>query len=139
MLRRLTGLVPAAEVAALREVAERHGFADGSATAGDLVQGVKQNRQLEDAGPDQATVDRIVLGALMRSREFNDAALPRLMMRPILNLYTAGMEYGFHVDNRIMNPGAPVRTDISVTVFLSDPRSFEAASSSSRCPPARRR
>ncbi|HUF81586.1 MAG TPA: Fe2+-dependent dioxygenase, partial [Burkholderiales bacterium] len=42
---------------------------------------------------------------------------------PIFNRYDVGMTYGSHVDNAIM--GDEVRSDVSATLFLSAPDSYE--------------
>jgi PKHD-type hydroxylase len=44
----------------------------------------------------------------------------------MLNRYAEGMHYGNHVDNPLMGqPGERIRTDISATLFLSDPASYD--------------
>ena len=40
----------------------------------------------------------------------------------MVNLYQKGEEYGFHMDNPIM---AGIRTDLSYTIFLNPPESYE--------------
>jgi len=125
VLIRLPRLLTGEEVASLRVIAARGRFADGRSTAGDLVRGVKHNRQIDDAGDDQPAIDRIVLGALGRSPVFQYAVLPRAVRRPFINAYRDGETYGLHVDNPIMSGRTPLRTDVSVTVFLSEPASYD--------------
>ncbi|MGE0747448.1 MAG: Fe2+-dependent dioxygenase [Rhodospirillales bacterium] len=125
MLYRLPRLLTREELASLRIIAARCTFADGRSTAGDLVRDVKNNRQVDDAGEDQAIIDRIVLGALGRNPVFQYAVLPRAVRRPFLNAYRDGETYGMHVDNPILSGRTPLRTDVSVTVFLSEPASYD--------------
>lgn len=42
----------------------------------------------------------------------------------MISRYTAGMRYGTHVDDAVMGG---IRTDISFTLFLADPSSYEGA------------
>ena len=93
-------------------------FIDGAASAG------RNNQQLER--PTQGDdVDKAVIQALVRHDVIRSACLPTRVMRQIINRYEAGMDYGWHTDNPLMADGRPVRTDIAVTVFLSDPDSYE--------------
>ena len=93
-------------------------FIDGTAGAG------KNNQQMER--PAQGDdVDKAVVQALVRHDVIRSACLPARVMRPIINRYEVGMAYDWHTDNPLMADGRPVRTDIAVTVFLSDPDSYE--------------
>ena len=50
------------------------------------------------------------------------------MFPPLFNRYDQDMSFGSHVDNAIRAiPGTPVRlrTDVSATLFLSDPDSYD--------------
>jgi PKHD-type hydroxylase len=58
----------------------------------------------------------------MRHEVFRSAARPRKFTRLLLSRYEAGMEYGTHVDDAIM---AGARTDLSLTLFLSEPKEYE--------------
>lgn len=58
------------------------------------------------------------------------AALPRRIYPPLFNRYSGGQSFGYHVDNAVRydrsRGGAdPVRTDVSATLFLSDPESYD--------------
>jgi PKHD-type hydroxylase len=67
----------------------------------------------------------VVLGALRRSGAFISATLPCRITEPMFNRYAAGMHYGSHVDNAVMYQPQPLRSDISVTVFLSAPEEYD--------------
>jgi PKHD-type hydroxylase len=69
-----------------------------------------------------------VLGALDRSALFFSAALPLKVFTPRVNRYSgASNHYGAHIDNavRVLPSGERVRTDVSCTVFLSDPADYD--------------
>jgi PKHD-type hydroxylase len=58
-------------------------------------------------------------------RTFQDFALPKQLAPPTFSKYEPGMEYGTHVDTPLMGHGATMRSDLSLTVFLSDPSSYD--------------
>ena len=69
-----------------------------------------------------------MLAALDRSPRFLAAALPNRLFPPRFNRYAgARNHYGVHVDNaiRFTENGTRVRTDLSCTVFLSDPAGYD--------------
>ncbi len=66
-----------------------------------------------------------VLAALKRNKTFRRVALPRTIRPPLISRYRAGMNYGPHVDDALMGSGVMERSDISVTVFLSDPGAYQ--------------
>ena len=102
-------------------------FVDGAATAGDQAVSAKQNLELPPT-PEWQELSQTVAGALMRCSSFVQATLPKRLMNPMFNRYDVGMEYGSHTDISIMDFGHPTmatRTDVSLTVFLSDPDSYD--------------
>ena len=102
-------------------------FVDGAATAGDQAIAAKRNLELPPT-PEWQELSQIVAGALMRCSSFVQATLPRRLMNPMFNRYDVGMEYGSHTDVSIMDIGHPTmatRTDVSMTVFLSDPDTYD--------------
>ena len=78
-----------------------------------------------------ATLDEIkvrVMHALERHPLFISAALPNLVYPPMFNRYGEGMTFGAHVDGGVrIDPrtGRKLRTDISATLFLSDPADYD--------------
>lgn len=117
----LEQVLDGAEVQALRAAADGLEFGDGKATAGRFVRQVKANDQALP-GPALEAVQAKVMAALARSTLFQQAARPRAMTPLILSRYRAGQTYGTHVDDALMGG---VRTDISFTLFLADPESYE--------------
>lgn len=102
-------------------------WADGNATSGAQAAMSKRNRQLprDDALAQQAS--HLVLEAVRASPLFLSAALPRVILPPLFNRYDLGDGFGIHVDNAIRSlpDGTPLRTDLSFTLFLSDPDSYD--------------
>jgi len=104
---------------------QQRAFADGKLTASGYARDVKHNLQLQRTGPQVSEMDKLVFAAFARSAEFQSFAMPRRMAAPIFSRYDPGMEYGSHVDNALMGGASGVRSDLSVTLFLSPPDSYE--------------
>lgn len=110
------------ELTQLRTLCAQPGaFVDGKRTAGYAAREVKTNLQLP-AGPRLEAARKIAAAALRRHEGFQSAALPRRLVRLMVNRYGEGMEYGPHVDDAVMGE---VRTDLSFTLFLSDPETYD--------------
>jgi len=98
---------------------------DGKATAGAAAKPVKANEQ---AAPDGAieALARFCAQALERHAVFAAAARLAKPMRLLFSRYHAGMAYGRHTDDAVMGQGeARIRTDLALTLFLSDPATYE--------------
>jgi PKHD-type hydroxylase len=121
-------LLNPAEVAQLTQLAASINFVDGRVSNPHNV--TKANQQADIGDSRHAEASAIVLAAFARSRAFQDFAMPRKIAPPLLCRYEPGMKYGPHSDIAFMMvpQGASrieLRSDISCTVFLSDPRSYE--------------
>jgi PKHD-type hydroxylase len=130
MMVRIEGLLGAPDVAALRTLLLGAGDAwvDGRATAGYQGAAVKFNRQIDEASPVARQAQAVVLGALERHPLFISAALPNAVYPPMFNRYGQGMAFGAHVDGSVrIDPrsGRKLRTDISATLFLTDPGDYD--------------
>ncbi len=100
-------------------------FVDGKLTAGKFVKGVKNNLQVKSREGKPSEVDQTIVNALSRNDVFSGFVLPRRFMTPLFSKYEPGMQYGSHVDSALMGTGDLMRCDVSVTVFLNDPASYE--------------
>jgi PKHD-type hydroxylase len=100
-------------------------FADGRATAHGTAKGVKNNLQTEFEDESLAIPDRILQNALQRNEAFNAFAQPKAIRIPMYSRYEPGMHYGDHVDSAMMGGAAKIRTDLSMTLFLSPPESYD--------------
>jgi PKHD-type hydroxylase len=129
MLLRLPALLDADELARAQALLDRGRWIDGRATAGPQAATVKNNRQLAADSEPARELQALVLGALDRSALFFSAALPKRVLPPAFNRYggTANA-YGNHVDQAVRHhpqTRQPVRTDLSCTLFLSDPADYD--------------
>ncbi|MBD8874216.1 Fe2+-dependent dioxygenase [Rhodanobacter sp. DHB23] len=119
-------VLTAQELAALRAELQSAPFVDGAATAGWSARTVKKNQQIDTGSANYARMADIVRTAFHRHGLLQAALLPAASTLPLFNRYAGGMEYGAHVDSPIMGSmGNAVRSDIAITVFLSDPRSYD--------------
>ena len=125
MLLKIEGLLSTAEVARIRESLAGATFVDGRLTAGEAVRDVKNNLQATGQEKLLDEARQLITVALLKNEAFTSRVLPRRLLPPMFNRYDSGMEYGGHVDNAIMGAGEPLRVDISITVFLSDPKDYD--------------
>lgn len=123
MLIHIPNVLSADQVAEMRRALEQSEWADGRITAGFQSAKVKDNLQLPEDHPLARKLGDVILGSLERNPLFMSAALPLRVFPPLFNCYRAGQSFGAHVDNAIRQiKGTPyrVRTDLSVTLFLSE-------------------
>ena len=130
MLLHIPDVLSAEQVDACRRKLADAEWADGRGTAGYQSAQAKDNLQLPEGAPLARELGAVVLQALSRNSTFFTAALPRRIYPPLFNCYRGGQSFGFHVDNAIrydrQSGGAePVRTDLSATLFLCDPASYD--------------
>lgn len=103
-------------------------WSQGLATSGEQASQRKQNRQLTADTRAGAILGPRVSAALERHPLFVSAALPRHVLPPLFNCYEGGGHYGNHVDSAIQRNAVQhvrTRTDVSVTIFLSDPDEYD--------------
>jgi PKHD-type hydroxylase len=120
---RLIPVLSPEQVTQLREIAAASQFVDGRVSNPHST--VKNNLQLHDSSG-QEKAGEILRQALLASEEFRDFTLPKAMAPPLLARYEPSMHYGLHTDAALMQfPRGVVRADVSCTVFLNDPASYD--------------
>ena len=102
---------------------------DGRSSAGAQALTQKNNQQLLQSSAAAHSLQALILTALQREPLFLSAALPRKIYNPLFNRYGGESNfYGPHVDGAVLRSSSSqewVRTDVSCTVFLSDPADYE--------------
>ncbi|MGF1457990.1 MAG: Fe2+-dependent dioxygenase [Leptolyngbyaceae cyanobacterium] len=93
---------------------------DGKLTAGWYAKQVKHNYQVK--GEEAKDLRSLIRSALSQHPLFQSAVRPKQIHSMLLSRYETGMEYGRHTDNALMGQ---YRSDVSFTVFLSDPATYE--------------
>ncbi|KAF3999907.1 Fe2+-dependent dioxygenase [Glaciimonas immobilis] len=130
MLLEIPEVLNAEQLLLVREKLNAAGDAwvDGRATAGHQGTHVKRNLQINEHAPIAIELGDLILAQLERHPLFISATLPNHVYPPMFNLYQGGMAFGSHVDGAIrLIPGsrAKIRTDLSVTLFLSEPETYD--------------
>lgn len=103
-------------------------WVDGRATAGHQGARVKHNLQLDEGSVSARELGGVVVGQLERNPQFVSAVLPHRVYPPMFNRYSDGMQFGTHVDGavrQIPGTGQKLRTDLSATLFLTAPESYD--------------
>lgn len=102
---------------------------DGRSSAGAQAVTQKNNQQLAQDSAASRQLQALVLAALQRDPLFFSATLPRKIFNPLFNRYSGAANfYGAHVDGAVLHSSASgewVRSDISCTLFLADPDTYE--------------
>ncbi|OIR12319.1 PKHD-type hydroxylase [mine drainage metagenome] len=128
MLLRVPQVLNANELKQMQALMAKAEWIDGKVTAGTQSAQVKRNIQLPETSADAEAARQIVLKALSRNALFFSAALPKKIYPPLFNQYRDGMDFGSHIDNAVRThaiSGMHVRTDISCTLFITDPESYD--------------
>jgi len=128
MILHIPQVLTSAQVMAFRQTLQEAGWADGRLTAGYQSAQAKRNLQLAEDDPLARELGAQVLRALSENALFMSAALPATVYPPLFNCYREGDAFGMHVDNAIRDirgSSQRLRTDLSATLFLSDPDSYD--------------
>ena len=128
MLLSIPDVLTPAQVQHCRTVLASADWVDGRVTAGYQGSKVKNNLQLSETAPATRALGDLILGALEINPLFISAVLPSYVYPPLFNRYDGGQHFGDHIDNavRLMpDTGRKIRTDVSATLFLSDPDEYD--------------
>lgn len=124
MFLEIPNLLTDEEVRRLRELGRVLKFVDGRATNPHST--IKNNLQLDHADPGYRESADLAHAALSRSVEVRNFAFPKLIALPLMTKYAVGMNYGAHADSPFLPLGPrPLRSDLSCTIFLHDPASYD--------------
>jgi PKHD-type hydroxylase len=118
------------EVAEFRSIMDAATWEDGRSTAGAQSALVKKNEQLPPNGEAARALGQRIVKALTANPLFISAAIPLRIFPPLFNRYGPGHHFGIHVDNAVRGDpltGLRIRTDMSVTLFLSEPDEYDGA------------
>jgi PKHD-type hydroxylase len=128
MLICIPDVLSKADVAEFRAVMDAIEWEDGRSTAGAQSAEVKKNEQLPPNGEVSRKLGERVIKALTANPLFVAAAIPLHIFPPLFNRYGVGHRFGVHVDNAVRGDhltGTRIRTDLSVTLFLSEPDEYD--------------
>ncbi|WP_077002990.1 Fe2+-dependent dioxygenase [Variovorax sp. KK3] len=129
MLLHLRNVLSPEEVARANEILANAPWEDGRLTAGEQSARAKNNEQLREDCDETRALQQLLLRGLERHQVFFSAALPKQISPPLFNRYGGSANsFGNHVDSavRFLRDGSGrVRTDVSCTLFLSDPADYD--------------
>jgi len=128
MLITIPNVLEREQVAECRAILAQTPLIDGNATAGHQSRLAKNNSQLAEDDPAAMKMGDMILSGLERNQLFISAALPQRIFPPLFNSYSEGQNFGTHVDNAIRQVSGTthrIRTDLSATLFLSEPDEYE--------------
>lgn len=130
MLICVPGVLSKDEVADFRRVMDVAEWEDGRSTAGAQSALVKKNQQLPPDSEVARMLGNRIISALTANPRFISAAIPLQIFPPLFNRYVSsdGHHFGVHVDNAVRGDrltGLRIRTDLSVTLFLSEPEDYD--------------
>ncbi|MDM1245889.1 Fe2+-dependent dioxygenase [Acinetobacter sp. R933-2] len=129
MLLHIPQVLNAAQVAEILQYLDStEHWKNGRHSAGAQAQKIKNNLQLDVNTEQYRDISNAILQALKQQLLIQSAALPKHILRPLINCYQDAGNYGNHVDNAIQtcsDTGQLIRTDVSLTLFLSNPEEYE--------------
>jgi PKHD-type hydroxylase len=120
---RILPILSDAEIAECKRIAVSTPFVDGRISNPHNT--AKQNEQLHEPNAYKKSSD-LIRAAMQRSPEFMEFAFPVALAPPLMTRYKPGMKYGAHADAAFIQlPGATIRSDLSCTIFLNDPKDYD--------------
>ncbi|WP_316236761.1 Fe2+-dependent dioxygenase [Bradyrhizobium sp. SZCCHNR1015] len=130
MLICVPGILSKDDVADFRRIMDSSDWEDGRSTAGAQSAMVKRNEQLPPDSELARKLGHRIISAMTANPRFLAAAIPQQIFPPLFNRYSAesGHHFGIHVDNAVRGDkltGLRIRTDLSVTLFLSEPEDYD--------------
>jgi PKHD-type hydroxylase len=125
MMLTIPNLLTPDEVNFVISTLQSEDFVDGKTTAGWHARLVKHNSQLSREAAYHQDLRDFIRAALKRNVLFQMAAQPKIVHSILFSRYEVGMSYGSHIDNALMGGEDFLRSDVSLTLFLSDPATYE--------------
>jgi PKHD-type hydroxylase len=128
MILHIPAVLTKEQVTNVRAQLDAADWIDGRASVGEQGAKVKRNRQLPEQSPLGRELGAIIEAALRNNPLYFAAALPLRSVPPLFNRYSGGEHYGAHIDGSVRAVAGsplPVRTDISATLFLNEPETYE--------------
>ena len=126
MLLPIHNVLDKQQLKTVRELIDSSRFVDGRLSAGVTARKVKNNEEIPQDSQTINQLNNIVMNALYNHPVYQAAVFPHRVATPFYARYRPGKAYGDHVDDPVMGPmGGRYRTDVSTTVFLSEPGEYE--------------
>jgi len=126
MLNDIQRLLSAADLETIRAQLASATWRSGSHSAGARARSIKNNEEMDQRCESWVTINEFVVQKLYAHPVFQSLALPSRVSAAFISRCKPGMSYGQHIDDPIMGTAqARYRSDVAVTVFLSNPNDYE--------------
>jgi PKHD-type hydroxylase len=126
MLLTIPELLNQAQIEKIRHLLQDAQFVDGRLSAGFAAAKVKNNLEMQPEPERMRLLIRITMASLGHNETFRFGVLPHRVADPMFARYDPGMTYGDHVDDPIMGANGPrFRADVSMTIFLNAPETYD--------------
>lgn len=132
----IKGFLKPEELAEIRSILTESTFEDGKKTAFGAALSVKNNLQLPRGDTKNFQRIQAIIGiAINESPLLQAIAIPKFFVPPLVSRYEPGHAYGFHVDSPLMgSDGQTLRTDLAMTIFISDADAYDGGELSIHLP-----
>lgn len=124
----IEALITPQQVDEYKKILTKVRWQDGKKTAMGMASEVKRNSQADYSDEKVLRLANALLASMGQNPTLVSAVLPNKIFPPCFNRYTANETYGYHVDASIMrlpNSQEVMRSDLSMTLFLSPPEEYE--------------
>ena len=125
MMLQISSVVGPAQLEQVKALLDDAPFVEGKLSAGMAASRIKQNQEVDQQSDVYRQLNELVFSNLTRHPKFRNFALPHRIAAPFYARYEEGMGYGDHIDDPVMGSPDHFRTDVSLTVFLSEPDEYE--------------
>ena len=126
MLLQIPKVLSKDKLTVIQAILAKSQFIDGKLSAGMAAERVKNNEEIAGDAREIQQLNNLVMGSLIQHPVYQSATLPIKIASPFYARYRPGMTYGDHVDDPVMGPPqGRYRSDVSTTVFLNEPDSYE--------------
>jgi PKHD-type hydroxylase len=114
------------DISVIKDLMATANFHEGTTSAGSEAERVKNNHEMYISEAETQRLNNLVMGKLIKNPNYTATAFAAKIAAPYYAKYTEGMNYGDHVDDPVMGPANQrYRSDISITIFLSEPENYE--------------
>ncbi len=126
LLIQIHNLLSKAELDKIVSLLDGADWNSGHHSAGATAATQKANEEMDQSGENWQQINQLVVQKVYQHPQFQSAALPHRVSAAFVSRYTEGMRYKSHVDDPVMgSANGRYRSDIAVTVFLSDLQSYD--------------
>lgn len=129
MMLHVPNVLSPQQVHAIRQqLLSESAWISGQSSAGAQAEKIKNNLQIDPTHPIYQQLNQLIQPTLQQHPLYHSFCLPKQLLPFMFNCYQNGGHYGNHVDSAVQylpQTGQAIRTDISLTLFLSNPDEYE--------------